>query len=59
MFREGKEVARKPLDLSKPGADGSIPMLVRLSPDPGQCDVVITARQGGLVAQSSLSVTVQ
>jgi VWFA-related protein len=59
MFREGKEVARKPLDLSKPDVDGSIPMLVRLSPDPGQCDVVITARQGDLVAQSTLSVKVE
>jgi VWFA-related protein len=59
MFREGKEVARKPLDLSKRDADGSIPMLVRLSPDPGQCDVVITAHQGELVAQSSLSVKVE
>ena len=59
VFREGKEVARKPLDLSKPEADGSIPMLVRLSPDPGQCDVLITAQQGGLVAQSGLSVKVE
>lgn len=59
MFHEGKEVARKPLDMSKPDADGSIPMLVHLSPGPGQCDVVITAQQGGLVAQSSLSVKVQ
>src|ERR1700685_2579420 len=59
MFHEGKEVARKPLDLSKPDADGSIPMLVHLSPDSGQCDVVITAQQGALVAQSSLSVKVE
>jgi VWFA-related protein len=59
VFREGKEVARKPLDLSRPEPDGSIPMLVRLSPDRGQCDVLITARQGGLVAQSGLSVKVE
>jgi hypothetical protein len=59
LFREGKEVARKPLSLSKPGADGSIPMLVRLSPGPGQCDVLITARQAGLVAQSGLSVKIE
>ncbi len=59
VFREGKEVARKPLDLSRPEADGSIPMLVRLSPDPGQCDVLITAQQGALVAQSGLSVKVE
>ncbi|HEY4903169.1 MAG TPA: VWA domain-containing protein [Candidatus Sulfotelmatobacter sp.] len=59
LFREGKEIARKLLDLSKRDTDGSIPMLVQLSPDPGQCEVVVTARQGELVAQSSLSVKVQ
>jgi VWFA-related protein len=59
VFSEGKEVARKPLDLSKPEPDGSIPMLVRLSPDRGQCDVLITAQQGALVAQSGLSVKVE
>jgi hypothetical protein len=59
VFREGKEVARKPLDLSRPEPDGSIPMLVRLLPDPGQCDVLITAQQGGVVAESTLSVKVE
>jgi len=59
VFREGKEVARKPLDLSRPEPDGSIPMFVRLSPDRGQCDVLITAQQGALVAQSGLSVKVE
>jgi len=59
VFREGREVARKPLDMSKQQADGSIPMLVRVSPDPGQCDVLITAQQGRLVAQSGLSVKVE
>jgi len=59
VFREGKEVARKPLDLSRPEPDGSIPMLVRLSPDRGQCDVLITAQQGTLEAQSTLSVKVE
>jgi VWFA-related protein len=59
VFREGREVARKPLDMSKQQADGSIPMLVRVSPDPGQCDVLITAQQGAFVAQSGLSVKVE
>ncbi len=59
VFREGKEVARKPLDLSRPEPDGSIPMLVRLLPDPGQCDVQITAQQGGAIAESTLSVKVE
>jgi hypothetical protein len=59
VFREGREVARKPLDMSKQQADGSIPMLVRVSPDPGRCDVLITAQQGALVAQSGFSVKVE
>lgn len=59
VFHEGKEVARKPLDLSRPEPDGSIPMLVRFSPDRGQCDVLITAQQGALVAQSGLSLKVE
>lgn len=59
LLRNGKEIARKPLDLTQPAPDGSIPMLVQLSPGPGQCDVLVTARQGESVAQSSLSVRVE
>jgi hypothetical protein len=59
LLRDGKEIARKPLSLSPPGPDGSIPMVVRLSPSPGQCDVLVTAKQGTQIAQSSLSVRVE
>jgi len=59
LLRDGREIARKPLNLSQPGPDGSIPMLVQLSPGPGQCDVLVTAKQGASVAQSSLSVRVE
>jgi hypothetical protein len=59
LLRDGKEIARKPLNLSTPDADGSIPMLVQLSPDAGQCDVLVTARQGTTVAQSTLSVKIE
>jgi VWFA-related protein len=59
LLRDGKEIARKPLDLSQPGPDGSIPMLVHLTPGPGQCDVLVTAKQGASVAESSLSVRVE
>ena len=59
LLRDGKEIARKPLNLSQPEPDGSIPMLVQLSPGPGQCDVLVTARQGTSVAESSLSVRVE
>jgi hypothetical protein len=59
LLRDGREIARKPLNLAQPGPDGSIPMLVQLSPGPGQCDVLVTARQGASVAESSLSVRVE
>jgi VWFA-related protein len=59
LMRDGREIARKPLDLAPPGPDGSIPMLVQVSPGPGQCDVLITAKQGASVAESSLSVRVE
>ena len=59
LLRDGKEIARKPLDLSPPGPDGSIPMLVQLSPGPGQCDVLVTAKQGTAIAESSLSVRIE
>jgi len=59
LLRDGKAIARKPLRLSAPQADGSIPMVVELSPGPGQCDVLVTARQGEAIAQSTLSVRIE
>ena len=59
LFQDGKEIARKPLALPKPEPDGSIPMLVKVSPGRGQCDIRITARQGELVAKADRSVTIQ
>jgi hypothetical protein len=59
LMRDGKEIARKPLNLASPDADGSIPMLVQLSPEPGQCDVLVTATQGTSAAQSSLSLRIE
>jgi VWFA-related protein len=59
MFRDGKEVARQNLDLPKPEPDGSIPVLLQLSPAPGQCDILVTAQQGMLVAESNRSLKVQ
>ena len=59
VMRDGKEIARKPLNLATPDVDGSIPMLVQLSPGPGQCDVLVTAKQGTAVAHSSLSVRIE
>jgi hypothetical protein len=59
LYRDGKEVARKPLALAKPQADGSIPMMVQLSPDTGQFDIRITAQQGPLVAESTRSLKIE
>lgn len=59
LLRDGREIARKPLDLAQRQADGSIPMLIQVSPGPGQCDVLVTAKQGTSVAESSLSVRIE
>jgi VWFA-related protein len=59
LFHDGKEVARQPVTLPQPAADGSIPVLLQLSPDPGQCDIKVTAQQGTLMAQSTLAVKVE
>ena len=59
LFVDGKEVARKPLNLPRPEADGSIPMLVQLTPGAGLCNIRITAQQGTLVAQSDRSLNIQ
>ena len=59
LLRDGKAIARKPLTLSSPDLDGSIPMVVQLSPEPGECDVLVTAKQGESVAQSRLSVKIE
>jgi hypothetical protein len=59
LLRDGREIARKPLNLDQPGPDGSIPMLVQLTPGPGQCDVLVRAQQGASVAESSLSVRIE
>jgi VWFA-related protein len=59
LLQDGRKIARKPLNLGAPGVDGSIPMVVQLSPGPGHCDVLVTAQQGTAVAQSSFSVSVE
>jgi VWFA-related protein len=59
LVKDGKAIARKPLNLSSRDADGSFPMVVQLAPDAGECDVVVTARQGTDVAQSTLSLRVE
>jgi VWFA-related protein len=59
LFRDGQQVGIKNLDPPQPQADGSIPMLLQITPDIGQCDVVITARQGTTKAEAMLSVKIK
>jgi VWFA-related protein len=59
LFRDGKKVAQHALELPKPEADGSIPVLVQVSPDPGQCDIHIVAQQGQLVAEANRSLKIE
>jgi hypothetical protein len=58
LFRDGQEVGTKDLDPPKPHSDGSFHCLLRITPDPGQYDMVITAHQGTLSSEGRLSVNV-
>ena len=58
MFQDGKETARQTLAMPSPQKDGSVPFILRLNPPPGECDLVVTAQDGALAAQSTLSVKV-
>jgi len=59
ILQNGKEVLRKPLVLRSPDLDGAVPVMLQLVPAPGHCDILVTAQQDKLVAQSALSVNVQ
>jgi hypothetical protein len=59
MLHDGKEVARQMVALPAPDADGTMPVMLRLSPEAGHCDILVTAQQGAVVAQSSLSLSVE
>ncbi len=58
LYRDGREVGLKTLTPPQRQADGSIPMLLQINPDPGQCDMVITAHQGPLTSEAALSVKI-
>ena len=58
VSRDGREVSSKNLDPPQLQADGSIPILLQITPDPGHCDIVVTARQGSLKSEAMLSVEI-
>ena len=59
ILRDGKALARQPLRVPEARPDGSIPMVVRVSPGPGSYAMIITARQGWSLAESSRSLQIQ
>jgi len=58
LYRDGHPVGLKTLTPEQRQADGSMPMLLQISPDPGQCDMVVTAHQGPMTAEARLSLKI-
>jgi VWFA-related protein len=58
LYRDGREVGQQTLASPKRQADGSMPVLLRINPDPGQCDMVVTAHQGPMTSEAMLSVKI-
>jgi len=58
LYRDGRDVGLKTLASPQRQADGSMPVLLRINPDPGQCDMVITAQQGPRTSEATLSVKI-
>ncbi len=58
VYRDGREIGKEQLPAQKRRADGSMPMLLRINPEPGQCDVVVSAKQGTLTSEAALSVKI-
>jgi VWFA-related protein len=58
LYRDGRDVGLKTLPSPPRQADGSMPVLLRINPDPGQCDMVVTAHQGIKSSEAMLSVKI-
>lgn len=58
LLKDGKEFGRQALPVPEPRPDGSVPMVVRVSPGPGSYAIIVTAQQGTLAAQSVRSLQV-
>ena len=58
LYRDGREIGRQKLPSAKRRDDGSMPILLRINPDPGQCDMVVTAQQGASTSEARLSVMI-
>lgn len=58
LYRDGRKVGLKTVAAPHRQADGSMPVLLRITPDPGQCDMIVTAHQGSLKSEAALSVKI-
>jgi len=58
LFRDGQKIGEQALPSQKRDPDGSIPMLLRINPDPGECAMVVTAQQGNMKSEARLSVKI-
>ncbi len=58
VYRDGREVGTQNLAPPQLQTDGTIPVFLRLTPDPGQCDVVVTAEQGTMKSEATLSLKI-
>jgi VWFA-related protein len=58
LFRDGKDIGQQVVQSRKRAADGSIPILLQIQPDPGECDMVVTALQGNMRSEASLALKV-
>ena len=59
ILRDGSLINRQALKLPEARADGSVPVVLRVSPGPGSYAIVVTARQGNLAAQSYRALQIQ
>lgn len=58
LYRDGQKVGLKSLNPPQLQADGSMPVLLQITPDAGQCDIVVTAQQGPMKSEAMLSVKI-
>ncbi len=58
IYRDGQEVGTQNLAAPQVQADGTIPVFLRLTPDPGQCDILVTAEQGTMKSEARLSLKI-
>ena len=59
ILRDGVAISRQKLNVPYQRPDGSVPIVCRISPGPGSYALILTARQGRLLAESSRSLEIR